>query len=286
MKPITLGDARLFRDLFETQSSVYKSGFSSSGKKLLEDLERCGVIRIRHVAARSWQVFPLSYDGFLAHIKTYYNIDDFERYIQALELISPSREELSALGVSTKLRNIGPKTGIHINAPFPLEVIMGGQKVNLRFPMGTALFVHENVEIQIPVDVVIVGVENFTNITNAFRQSHLFEQFGRVLFVERCGTLQGLLARVSNRYIHYGDIDLAGIHIYQVQYAPIVDERGSFFLPCAVNELFGRFKGLPELFEQQKRKYAALEGIDESMQMLIDEIRTQKKGIEQESFIE
>ena len=133
---------------------------------------------------------------------------------------------------------------------------------------------------------MIVGVENFTNITNAFRQSHLFEQFGRVLFVERCGTLQGLLARVSNRYIHYGDIDLAGIHIYQVQYVPIVGERGSFFLPCEVDELFKRFKGLSELFEQQKRKYAALQGIDESMQILIDEIRIHKKGIEQESFIE
>ena len=106
------------------------------------------------------------------------------------------------------------------------------------------------------------------------------------MFVERCGTLQGLLARVSNRYIHYGDIDLAGIHIYQVQYVPIVGERGSFFLPCEVDELFKRFKGLSELFEQQKRKYAALQGIDESMQILIDEIRIHKKGIEQESFIE
>lgn len=285
MKPIALSDARLLRDLFQTEQSVYKSGFSTSGKKLLTELEHYGLIRIRHVAAKSWQIFPLTYDGFLAHIKAYYNIDDFDRYIQALELISPGREELSALGVSTKLRYIGPKTGIHINAPFPLDVIIGEQKVNLSLPIGTALFVHENVAIQIPDDVVIVGVENFTNITNAFRQSHLFEQSGRVLFVERCGTLQALLAKVSNRYIHYGDIDLAGINIYQTQYAPIVAERGSFFLPCAINELFVRFKGLSELFEQQKYKYASLEGIDESMQMLIYEIRTMKKGIEQEAFI-
>lgn len=285
MKPITLGDARLLRDLFLTEQSVYKSRFSNGAKKLLSELEQCGVIRIRHVAARSWQVFPLSYDGFLAHIRTNYDIDDLNNYIVALELESPGRDELSALGISTKLRNIGPKTGIHINSPFPLEVIIAGQKVNPALPVGTALFVHENVEIQIPENVVIVGVENFTNITNAFRQSHLFEQSGRVLFVERCGTLQALLAKVSNRYIHYGDIDLAGIHIYQTQYASLVGERGSFFLPCAINELFVRFKGLSELFEQQKYKYVSLEGIDESMQMLIDEIRAMKKGIEQEAFI-
>jgi hypothetical protein len=91
VKPITLADARLFRDLFQTEQSVYKSGFSNSGKKLLVELEHCGVIRIRHVAARSWQVSPLSYDGFLAHIRTYYGIDDFNNYIVALELELPGR---------------------------------------------------------------------------------------------------------------------------------------------------------------------------------------------------
>jgi len=285
VKPITLGDARLFRDLFVTQSTIYKSGFSSSGKKLLEDLQHCGVIRIRHVAAKSWQILPLSYDGFLAHIKTYYNIDDFQSYIQALELMSPSREDLSALGVSTKLRRIGPKTGMHVNAPSPLEAVVGAQQVNLCFPDGTALFIHENINIEIPLDVVIVGVENFTNITSAFKQSQLFEHYGRVLFAERCGTLQTFLSKITNNYVHYGDIDLAGIHIYQTEYAPILGNRASFYLPCAVEELFVRFKGLRGLYEQQRHKYASLAGIDERMQMLIDEIRTQKKGIEQESFI-
>jgi hypothetical protein len=50
-------------------------------------------------------------------------------------------------------------------------------------------------------------------------------------------------------------------------------------------DLFEKFKGISELYEQQKQKYASLQGIDDETTVLIDLINTEKKGIEQESFI-
>jgi hypothetical protein len=150
------------------------------------------------------------------------------------------------------------KTGMHLTSPSPLEIEINSMPVNLFLPKGCALFVHEHSNISIPEDVTIVGVENFTNVTEAARQY---------------------------KYIHFGDIDLAGVHIYQTEYAPIVQERGSFFLPCPIEKIFEFYPGISALYSKQKNKYAGLVGIDSLTQSVIDTIHNNKKGIEQESFI-
>lgn len=285
MKPIVLGDARLLRAVFCKDERVYLSGFSRGGRKLLIELEDSGILKKSRIGAKSWVMQSQSSEGFFAYIKTYFGIDDFDMYIFALELEAPSRNELATLGVSTKLRKTSPKTGAHINAPYPLKILIDGNEVEVSLPIGTALFIHIDSTLTVPEDVVIVGVENFTNLTHASLQQHLFGNYDNVLFVERSKTLQNLLSVVPNQYLHYGDIDLAGINIYQTEYLPIVKERGKFFLPCVTKDLFSRYKGVNEVFEKQKNRFSNIIGENEALQAIIDAIIDAKKGIEQESFI-
>ena len=96
--------------------------------------------------------------------------------------------------------------------------------------------------------------------------------------------MQNLLAEVPNRYLHFGDIDLAGISIYQNEYEPIVKDRGYFFIPENIDLLLKR--GIADTYFKQEKKYSSLVGNTDVMQTLIECIRTHKKIIEQEFFLQ
>lgn len=285
-KRIALSDARLLKKIFLNNEKTYLSRFTQGGKKLLVVLEEAGIVKKKRVGQKSWGIVPVSPLGFTAYLDSYLGIKDLDTYIIILEMEAPGRNELASLGVSTKLRTTKPKTGMNINAPFPLTIKLNGSDVNACLPVGTAMFIHINTSIVIPDDLTIVGVENFTNITHAIRQGNLFKEYGKVLFMERSRTLQEFLKTNQNRYLHYGDIDFAGVNIYQTEYAPIVKERGDFFVPNGdIETLFKKYKSIPGLYEKQKERYGHIIGISKVTQDILTAIRDHKAGIEQEAFI-
>ena len=272
IKSVTMGD------------EVRISAFSRSGKKIVEDLVMNGIFHLESITRSSKSVKLINLKAFSNYMTSRLGIPDLDAYIMALGILGPTRGELASIGVSTKLRSINPKSGYHINSPDGIDVVINGQVLNINFPHGCALFVHGVSKLDIPSEVVIVGVENFENITSSFDRETLFEAYEKILLIERSRHLQNLLRNTTNKYVHFGDIDLAGVHIYQSEYEPIVQERGEFIIPKKINEDIAKY-GIKSLYEQQSERFKNLVGSNQQRQNLIDIIHKHKKGLEQEYYI-
>ena len=145
-------------------------------------------------------------------------------------------------------------------------------------------------EFEIPEDVVIVGFENVENFHHIRRQRALFETCfpagTRLLFVCRYpqnGDLVRWLQRIPNRYVHFGDLDLAGIHIYQSEYYRLLGERASFFVP---DDYEARLReGSSRRYDDQYPRYRNMEAEDKRLEPLLRCIHHCHKGYDQEGWI-
>jgi len=261
---------------------IKKSAFGKGFLKTLKAMIELGALKEEKVTKNSFNISLGRSEAFNGYLEKYLFVDNLTGYIEALSLQNPSRAELSELGVSTKLKSTNPKSGFHINSPDAVEVTINQKRVKLDFPMECALFVHKDAHMAIDDDIIIVGVENFENVSGKLKNRAMFPT-GKMIFIERSKALQNLLGNVSNKYIHFGDIDLAGIYIFENEYEPIVHKRGSFFIPENIEMLIKQ--GHSELYEKQKRKYHFLSGKTDETKALIAMMHKYKRSVEQEIFL-
>ena len=138
---------------------------------------------------------------------------------------------------------------------------------------------------RIPEDVVVVGIENGENFQHIRAQKYLFEGM-KVLFVSRYPQSKDLcnwLKIIPNRYIHFGDIDLAGISIFLNEFYVKLGNRAEFFIPADVKK---RLKdGNRQLYDNQYLRYRAMLVSDERLRPLVEMIHKYGKAYEQEGYI-
>lgn len=263
---------------------VTYSKFSKSGKLLIDKMSEYGIVEKLPLRKNSFAIILHSIDAMESYLTQHCAIDDLQAYCRALELEDPTRAELTKLGVGSKLRSTAPKTGFHINSPDGVTVYIDDNPVKLELPDRCALFVHRDAELRIDENVLIVGVENFENMTYV----HLHEQIGghdtKRVFIERSPTLQQWIEKVPNKYLHFGDIDLAGINIFLAEYLPRVGDRGFFFIPTTIEDDIK--SGDAELFKKQYSRYKNIDTDISELKKLIALIKSEGKVIEQEYYIQ
>ena len=141
-------------------------------------------------------------------------------------------------------------------------------------------------EFYIPSDVIVVGVENDENFCRIRSQKYLFGD-NKVLFVSRypqSADLREWLIKIPNRYIHFGDFDLAGICIYQSEFYKFLGDRAGFLIPEDIEE---RLKsGNAGLYDTQYLRYKNLNIIDSRLNGLVEMIHHYGRVYEQEGYIE
>ena len=136
--------------------------------------------------------------------------------------------------------------------------------------------------------MIVVGVENMENFRLIRRQRELFEsQVGnRLLFVSRypqSTDLRDWLQTIPNRYVHFGDFDLAGIHIFLTEFYPHLLSRASFLIPTDIEE---RLRiGSMERYNAQLSKFRHLHCEQPALQSLIDLINKYHRCYDQEGYI-
>ena len=144
-------------------------------------------------------------------------------------------------------------------------------------------------EFRIPEDVVVVGIENMENFRLIRRQRTLFEQSigsERLLFVSRypqSTDLASWLQHIPNRYVHFGDFDLAGIHIFLTEFHIHLSERSSFLVPEDIEARLSH--GSRERYDSQYRHFRHLHCDNPSLQRLIDLINKYHRCYDQEGYI-
>ena len=226
-------------------------------------------------------------------------------------LVDPStlstRAQLVEAFGDSKIRAIRSCPGFPVNVYRPLSVELGPADESGRRPRillgpveGAFTFISDWQNFRIPADVLVVGVENMENFRKVSLQRHLFEGYGApILFVSRypqSGDLVAWLKSIPNRYLHFGDFDLAGISIFLTEFRIPIDGtpdsggRTEFFIPDGIENLLAKgtpehYKDQIERFQTQVERLLALAPHDTRLHRLVSLIHTHRRGYDQEGLL-
>lgn len=223
-----------------------------------------------------------------------YLIDKDENY-RILEVEEcGSRSSMAADTGNSKLVMVRSCPGFPINSYEPIECSLGDKRFVVNPQEGSFVFVTDWEIFTIPDDVIVIGIENMENFRMIRKQRHLFEEYlhrhglpQKALFVSRypqSSDLRKWLTSVSNKYLHFGDFDLAGIHIFLSEFQKYLGEERTYYL--IPDDISSRLKkGSTDRYDDQHLRFKEINTDIEELQQLIDLINRERKGYDQEGYI-
>ena len=219
--------------------------------------------------------------------------EKLEETIDVLSNAASRAEQVQLVGDS-KAVSVRSCPGFPVNIISPLSVRLGERKILLCPTPGTFLYISDFLQFRIPSDVIVVGVENMENFRLPERQTAVWEQirdqFGGaqpLLLVSRYPQSRDLvtwLKSISNPYVHFGDFDLAGVHIYLSEFYARLGDRASFFVPEDVEERLAT-SGSRVRYEIQFPRFGKMDIPDLRVKPLVDMLHHFQKGYDQEGYI-
>ena len=188
--------------------------------------------------------------------------------------------------------------GFPVNVIGPLSVRLGERKLLLCPCLGSFLYISDFLQFRIPSNAIVVGVENMENFRLPERQGAVWEeildQFGGdgvppLLLVSRYPQSRDLvtwLQEIPNQYVHFGDFDLAGIHIYLTEfYRHLGPDRSAFFVPADIEQRLSA-SGSRERYQAQFERFGKMIVPDLRLEPLVKLIHRHQKGYDQEGYVE
>jgi hypothetical protein len=230
----------------------------------------------------------LNNDRLKVYLQNKFGINDLEKYIETLKQVDHKRTDLTLISSNSKLKKIRTFKGFLVNSYAPIQASLNNELLQINPKEGSFQFIHDFEKFTIPEDVTVVGIENPENFRHIDKQKYLFE-FIKPLFVSRYPQNQSKdmikwLQSIPNNYLHFGDLDFAGVGIYLNEYKKHLGNRATFFVPKNAKDLFEKY-GNKDLYDNQKNhtklEYYSEVGIAELLIM----INKYHKGLEQEIFI-
>ncbi len=221
-----------------------------------------------------------------------YLMDKDERF-RLLEVSSEnpaSRASQATATGNSKLVAVRSCPGFPVNAYEPIPCVLNGQGLVISPPEGSFLFVTDWQSFSIPSDVIVIGIENMENFRMIHRQQALFKNTigtHRCLFVSRypqSADLRSWLQTIPNRYIHFGDFDLAGIHIFLSEFYAYLTERSSYLIPADIEQRLAC--GSTARYDDQYQRFKNLSTSIPELQQLIEIIHRHHRCYDQEGFID
>ena len=257
---------------------------SRISRKMLEELMDEGLLSVVTRGSRK------SYRARDIEALKRFLIDKDESYRMLDINASDSRASMAAETGNSKLVEVRSCPGFPVNTFEPITCKLNAIDIVINPVEGSFLFITDWKVFSIPEDVVVVGVENMENFRMIRQQRALFEsEIGkhRFLFVSRypqSTDLRSWLQSIPNRYVHFGDFDLAGIHIFLTEFHQYLGDRSSFFIPSDIEKRLT--KGSNARYNEQYEKYHKLHCDINKIQNLIDLINKYHRGYDQEGYIE
>ena len=280
MAGLKLGDARQLLKLLQGAEVPYSALSAALADELLRERVLTSASKGRGCTLKA--LAPQSLEVYLSR---YYGVTrGLEAWIAA-KTAGTRAEQVAAAGDS-KLHAVRTFPGFLVNAYTPIQATLAGRPLLIDPQEGTSLFISDWQHFSIPEDVVVVGMENGENFHHIRLQRRLFDGL-TPLFVTRypqSSDLRNWLQTVPNRYLHFGDFDLAGIHIYLTEFYSILGDRASFFIPEDIELRIASSN--PQLYDRQYAKYSAMEVTDPRLQPLVDMIHRHRRAFEQEGYKE
>lgn len=195
---------------------------------------------------------------------------------------------------NSKLVTVRSCPGFPVNTYEPIECRLNEEPFIINSQEGCFYFVSDWRTFTIPNDVIIIGIENMENFRKVRQQRLFFDEYlhkhrlsQKVLFVSRypqSTDLREWLASIPNLYIHFGDFDLAGIHIFLSEFQKHLGiGRTSLLIP---EDISSRLRyGSARRYNEQYARYKDIKSDRREIQQLIDLIHHERKGYDQEGYI-
>lgn len=228
-------------------------------------------------------------DAFTTYLRNRFGINDLHESLRLLQdKENASRAMQTQATGDSKFIHQRTMTGFLVNSYTDIPATLNRQPMVIRPMEGSFTYIYDYMAFSVAEDVTIIGVENAENFRQIARQRYLFRDYRYPLFVSRYpqnGDLLRWLLSVPNYYVHFGDFDLAGIHIFLSEFFEYLGpSRSAFFLP---DDIYQRLSfGSRERYEVQYAKFGAVPVTDARLQLLVDAIHCEHKGYDQEGYIQ
>jgi hypothetical protein len=227
-------------------------------------------------------------NSLTTYLQNKFVINDLQQYIETLKQEENSRADLIEISGNSQLNQVRTFKGFLVNFYEPIQAKINENEIAINPTTGTFQFIYDFETFEIPQDITIVGVENPENFRHIGKQKYLFENI-KPLFISRYPQNQSKdllkwLQSIPNKYLHFGDFDLAGVGIYLNEYKKYLTEKAAFFVPGNIEKMLGKY-GNKELYNNQKTHFNEENVLEENLRHLISLLYKYKKGLEQEIFI-
>lgn len=252
-------------------------------------MKRDGIlIAVTHGSRKSWRA--AAEQTLRRYVADSYGLPDIEACLELFKTSVLSRAEMvEATGDSKFLQQRSFK-GFAVNCYKPVKARLHGREITIRPEEGLFTFIYDWEGFTLPPEVIVVGIENAENFRLAARQRTFFERYvsarAPLLFVSRYpqnGDLARWLLNVTNRYVHFGDYDLAGVHIYLTEIYKYLGDRAVFLVSDDYDERISR--GSQQRYNAQYGKFQHMKVPDRRVLPLVESINRWHRGYDQEGFI-
>lgn len=236
---IPVSFARLLEQLYAGQQIGWGM-FNSSGKTLLDKFIADGVLDFRPIGKQQKVVYCKDANNLTTYLHHKFEIISLRDYIDFLEKADTERSDAVKAASDSKIRKVKVFDGFLVNCYDDIDATLNSQKIVLQPVSGSYIFIHDYKHLIIPPEITIVGVEGHENFKHIERQRHLFKGI-RPLFVWRyqnSTSIASWLNQIPNPYIHFGDFDPKGLHIYISEFRnKIGSNRCNFLVPSDLRTL-------------------------------------------------
>lgn len=279
---ITIEQAKLLKELSEGK----KVPLSRLKARIFQQLIQEQVL-LRQKESHGWNIYTDQPQSLLNYLYNHYIRCTLDEYIERGQA-APSRSNNIRMSGDSKLKETELWQGFYFKVSEPIHAQWQGKPLTLLpYPEGIPVFMPQPETLSLPEDVTVVMIENSENFLKIETQLPLFQGL-KCFFVsfyprEQHSYFIEWLQKQPNNYVHYGDFDFAGIHIYQSQYKKYVSGESRYLVPSGLLPLFRQY-GKRELYNNQLFLQALIKADEPGISELLEIIKREHKGLEQEIF--
>lgn len=279
IKKPTLKELRAIQRMMEGEHVAFsairrKEGLSSCLQVLLDENM---IMPIFHRTKTTYRIPSYLKSECSEFIRRRWNIPDISTAVKVLEDTNATRIDIQKALNDSKYKKSDVYKGFLCKTSFISD---------LPRHHDFSIAYHNQEDIPLSDDVIVVYFENFTNFRQAERYNYLFSP-SPLLYVTKYPNEAIVLAwlkKITNKVLYFGDFDPDGIRGYNSFYKAL-GERVSLVIPEDYDERI-RVNGDPELFKNQGGYGKRLTFDDPRIKDVITSIYKYGKGYEQEGYAE